>query len=77
LDHDQYKLARNLSILILTISQAGSQSACGKHQRIIMKKIILIAMGMILVTALAAGLFIILRQAWAGAQAGASGNPLM
>src|SRR5687768_4664199 len=34
-----------------------------------MKKIILVAMGMILVTALAAGLFIILRQASAAAQA--------
>jgi 7,8-dihydropterin-6-yl-methyl-4-(beta-D-ribofuranosyl)aminobenzene 5'-phosphate synthase len=34
-----------------------------------MKKIILVAMSMIMVTALAAGLFIILRQAWAGTQA--------
>jgi hypothetical protein len=33
-----------------------------------MKKIILVAMSMIMVTALAAGLFIILRQAWAGTQ---------
>ena len=34
-----------------------------------MKKIVLVTMGMILVTALAAGLFIILRQVWASAQA--------
>jgi 7,8-dihydropterin-6-yl-methyl-4-(beta-D-ribofuranosyl)aminobenzene 5'-phosphate synthase len=33
------------------------------------KKIILVAIGMILVTALAAGLFITVRQAWAAAQA--------